>query len=135
MSNVVRILPHRSSELLSALVKAAHATVWAEDALLWHEDGPDAGEKTEERDACLSRCERIVLRAHREGILAPCGVRAMVGILFETITLARWQLDAQRPDLSLTRNELMDELRRRLFRTWHAHARVKMVQRLLRIAS
>lgn len=133
--NVVRIPPHRSSELLSALVKAAHATVWAEDALLWHEDATDGPEKAAERDACLSRCERIVLRAHSEGLLARSGVRALLGILFETITLARWQLDAQRPDLSLTRNELLDELRRRLIRTWHAHARVRRVQRLLRIAS
>lgn len=133
--NIVRIQPRRSSELLSALVKASHATVWAEDALLWHEDGPDAVEKAAERDACLSRCERIVLRAHQEGILARSGVRALLGILFETITLARWQIDAQRPDLSLTRNELLDDLRRRLIRTWHAHARVRKVQRLLRIAS
>jgi hypothetical protein len=132
---VVRIPPHRSSELLSALVKAAHATVWAEDALLWHENSPDAHEKAAERDAYLSRCERIVLRARAEGILAASSVRALLGILFETITLARWQIDTQRPDLSLTRNELMDELRRRLIRTWHAHARVRRVQRLLRIAS
>lgn len=132
---VVRLPPQRSSELLSALVKAAHAAVWAEDAVLWHEDGPDAPEKAAERDACLARVERVVLRARAEKILAASGVRALLGILFETITQARWQLDARRPDLSLTRNELMDELHRRLIRTWHAHARVHKVRRLLRIAS
>lgn len=133
--NVVRIRPYRSSELLSALVKAAHAAVWAEDALLWHEDGPDAAEKAAERDACLSRCGRVINRARAEMIFADSGVRALLAILFETITLARWQPDTQGPDLSLTRNELLEELRRRLIRTWHAHARVRKVQRLLRIAS
>lgn len=126
---------NRSSELLSALAKAAHAAVWAEEALLWHEDSQDALAKSAERDSCLSRCVRVVLRAHSEGVLARSGVRSLLGIIFETISLARWQLDAQRSYLSPNSTELLDDLRRRVIRAWHAHARVRRVQRLLRIAS
>lgn len=126
--------PCTSDVLLTALCKAAHELIWADEAASWHHRLPDAPTFADTRQKAMARVERILLHAERCHILTGAGVRRLMGVVFDAMVCARWRHSAKQiPGLDATSQ--IAALPRALRQVWRVGRVQSVVTRTLRLAS
>lgn len=130
VSNNKNPAPDRSTVLAQALRKAARVAVKAEHDLTWHRRLADAEHYRQERDVALARCEQVLHQAKRECIIGPAGVRKLLGIVMDGMTVARWRVDPALHAEMPGHWQQIDAMERALKTAWRA----SRIKRTLRIA-
>lgn len=80
--------------LRSAIKKAARRAFDAERALAWTPDNP-ACRRSHAR--AVARVERAIYQAQRERLIPLPTVQALLGIVLDAQTLARWRINGKQP--------------------------------------
>jgi len=134
MIRLVHSRPPQSDVLLEALCKAAHSLVWAEDATTWHRNLSDSPDFDKARSHALDCVEEILRDAEQSHVISGQGVRRLMGVIFDAMTLARWRISG--PSLpGLDTASQIAALPRTLRKVWHLFALKQRVVSTLRLAS
>ncbi|KRE90845.1 hypothetical protein ASG87_01530 [Frateuria sp. Soil773] len=126
--------PCTSDVLLTALCKAAHELIWADEDANWHHHLQDAAEYSLTRQKAMARVERILVHAERCHILTGPGVRRLMTAVFDAMVCARWRHAAKQiPGLDAASQ--IAALPRTLRQVWRLGRVQSAVTRTLRLAS
>lgn len=102
----------RPDELQKAFHRAARHAYEAERDLAWC---PYPYVKKGHEQA-LARCERVVLQAAREAWITLAGAQALIGVVLDAQTLARWSV--KKPEDAPVYWHQVEGLERAIDRTW-----------------
>lgn len=109
---------NRAGILREALLRAAHACLWAEENAVWHSHTSDAPEHQRARHQAHLRVERVITQAGVEGLLDAAGQRRLLGRVMEALVQVRWRHQPRHRDDVPTLPEIERSLDKDLRKTW-----------------
>ena len=121
---------NRAGILKEALLRAAHACLWAEENAVWHTHTTDAPEHQRVRHQAHLRVERVITQAGVDGLLDAAGQRRLLGRVMEALVQVRWRHQPRHKDDVPSFQEIERSLEKDLRKAW-SHG----VRRLWRIAA
>lgn len=113
----------RPAVLRGALLRAAHACLWAEENAVWHRDTAHAAHFNQERTQAQLRVERVLIQAQIEGLIDANGVRQLLGLVLDALVDVRWRHEARHGEHAVTIPEIERSLDKDLRQVWSRSVR------------
>jgi len=113
----------RPAVLRGALLRAAHACLWAEENAVWHRDTAHASQFNRERTAAQLRVERVLTQAQIEGLIDANAVRQLLGLVLGALVDVRWRHDPRHQDHAPSLPDIERSLDRDLRQAWSRSVR------------